>query len=80
MESDTGVAAWSLMIAISICGTFLVGYDVISRAGKSRLLVVQPLIISIAFFLISDIESPRTGIIIVEPLDLISLLKSLQAQ
>lgn len=74
------VAAWGLMILISICGTALVGYDVINPAGNSRLLVVLPLIISIAFFLIADIESPRTGIIRVEPLDLMSLLKSLQAQ
>jgi len=74
------LAAWALMAAISICSTVLVGYDVSNPVGKSRLLVVLPLIISIAFFLIADIESPITGIIRVEPRNLLSLLQSLQAQ
>jgi hypothetical protein len=44
------------------------------------LLVVLPLIVSIAFLLIADIDSPRGGFIHVSPQNLLSLSASLAAK
>ncbi len=46
---------------------------------KRILLLVLPLVVSIAFFLIADIDSPRGGVIRVKPHNLISLSESLRA-
>jgi hypothetical protein len=72
-------AAWSLMISIAICCHLLLGYG--SRDGaKTGLLFVMPLVVSIAFLLIADIDSPRRGFINVVPQNLISLSQSLPRQ
>jgi hypothetical protein len=70
-------AAWALMAAIGICCNLLIGYG--SRRIESRpiLFVVTPLVVSISFFLIADIDSPRGGVIRVAPQNLVSLAKSL---
>jgi hypothetical protein len=68
-------AAWGLMTAIAICCNVLVGYG--SRSAK--LLLVLPLIVSIAFTLIADIDAPRHGIIRVKAQNLLSLAESLHA-
>jgi hypothetical protein len=70
-------AAWILMITIAVCCNALVGYGARNAGLKSGLLVVLPLVIAVAFFLISDIDSPRSGFIHVVPQNLISLQKSL---
>jgi hypothetical protein len=69
--------AWGLMGAVAICSCLLVGYTA-HRAveGHIRLLIL-PFILSIAFFLIADIDGPRRGIIRVLPQNLISLAQSL---
>jgi hypothetical protein len=69
------VAAWSLMLAIAICCNFLIGYG-----ARRRTFVILPVAVSISFFLISDIDSPRGGEIRVVPQNLISLSQSLRAQ
>jgi hypothetical protein len=73
-------AAWSLMVAIAICSNVLVGFGARNEKAISLLLLVLPLIVSIAFFLIADIDSPRRGLIRVVPQNLLSLSQSLQAQ
>ena len=73
------IAAWMLMAAIAICATLLVGIGAKSAKADSRLLVVLPLVVSIAFFLIADIDSPRRGVIRVIPQNLMSLGQSLHA-
>jgi hypothetical protein len=70
-------AAWSLMATIAIGCNLLFGYG--ARRKECVLFLVLPLAISISFFLIADIESPRQGLIRVQPQNLISLSKSLQA-
>ena len=70
-------AAWGLMAAIAIGCNLLIGYGSRSAKAGARLLPILPLIISIAFMLIADIESPRHGIILVRPQNLISLAESL---
>ena len=70
-------SAWGLMMAIAICCNLLVGYGARGAKAQSSLLFVLPLVVSIAFFLISDIDSPRGGLIHVVPQNLVSLSQSL---
>jgi hypothetical protein len=70
--------AWFLMAAVAICCSLLVGYTAHHAAKGYIRLLILPLILSIAFFLIADIDAPRRGIIRVLPLNLISLSQSLQ--
>jgi hypothetical protein len=69
--------AWVLMAAIALCGTFLVGLHLRRIRANSVLLIVFPAIISLAFFLIADIDSPSGGLIRVAPVNLTSLAESL---
>jgi hypothetical protein len=71
------MAAWALMGLIAICANLIFGYG--SRRAKPGAidLLVLPLVLSIAFFLIADIDSPRRGIIRVNPQNLTSLAQSL---
>jgi hypothetical protein len=69
--------AWLLMWLIAIACHLLVGH---SERRMSRItLLVLPAIVAVAFFLISDIDSPREGIILVKPQNLIALYQSLKA-
>jgi hypothetical protein len=72
------VSAWFLVLAIAIFCNLLVGYTAEWRG--QALLLVLPLAVSISFFLIADIDSPRHGLIHVVPQNLISLSQSLRAQ
>src|SRR5438046_191678 len=72
------VAAWGLMAAIAICGNLLLGYGARNAKAERGLHLVLPLIVSISFFLIADIDSPRRGIILVNPQNLLSLAESLR--
>ncbi len=73
------IAAWGLMVAISICSNVLVGYGSRHIKAESTLLLVLPLLLSIAFMLIADIDSPRGGVIRIHPLNMESLAESLHA-
>jgi hypothetical protein len=42
------------------------------------LLPILPLVVSVAFLLVADIDAPRRGIIRVQPQNLISLAESLR--
>ncbi len=71
-------SAWGLMIGIALCCNLLVGYG--ARTAKGIMLFILPLIVSISFLLIADIDSPRRGFIHVVPQNLVSLLDSLPRQ
>ncbi len=71
------VAAWGLMIVIAVCCNVLVGYGARTAQAKSGLLLVLPVVVSIAFLLIADIDSPRGGLIHVAPQNLAALYQSL---
>src|SRR5262249_37812945 len=60
-------AAWLLMISIAVCSSLLLGYGFHGSKAARRLLFVMPLVVSISFFLIADIDSPRGGLILVSP-------------
>ena len=70
------VAAWGLMVAIAICCNLLIGYS--ARRRGAVLLLILPVAVSVSFFLIADMDSPRRGLIRVQPQNLISLSQSLQ--
>lgn len=72
------VAAWVLMGLIAISCNLLIGYS--ERQEGVRLLFVLPIIASISFLLIADIDSPRGGIIRVLPQNLIALNHSIKGQ
>jgi len=69
------LAAWGLMGLIAIAANLILGYG--DRQTDSLLLLVLPVVISIAIFLIADIDSPRGGVIRVVPQNLIALSQSL---
>jgi hypothetical protein len=69
-------AAWSLMFLIAVFANVLLGYG--SRHLRPLLLLILPLVVSISFFLIADIDSPRHGTIRVHPQNLESVRGSLR--
>jgi hypothetical protein len=73
-------AAWLLMLTIAICCHVLIGYGVVDPGAERMLLFVLPLVTSISFFLIADIDSPRGGIIRVQPQNLMAIADSLKAR
>ena len=70
------VSAWGLMTAIAICCNFLIGDATRQVEAKAIWLLVLPLLVSISFFLIGDIDSPHGGIIRVHPQNLESVSQS----
>ncbi len=74
------IAGWALMLAIAFCSNVLVGFGARNDKPKFILLLILPFVVSIAFLLIADIDSPRAGLIRVVPQNLLSLSKSLHGQ
>lgn len=73
------IAAWGLMVLIAVCCNLLIGYGTRNPKTERILLLIVPLVVSISFFLIADIDSPRGGVIRVHPQNLLSLAESLRA-
>ena len=71
-------AAWWLMISIAVCCNLLIGAGTREPARERVLMMVLPLIVSISFFLIADIDSPRGGMIRVQPMNLQALADSVK--
>jgi hypothetical protein len=72
------IPAWILLAAIAIFCNYLVGYTSHRFGARSRTFFLMPLLVSIAFFLIADIDSPRGGVIRVRPINLESVASSMQ--
>lgn len=70
-------AAWLLMVLIAAACCVSVGYGSRGLKAKRFLLLAVPLIVSVSFFFIADIDSPRSGIIRVIPQNLHSLVDAL---
>jgi hypothetical protein len=70
-------AAWVLIAAVAFCCSLLLGYD--ARETDPFLFLVLPIVVSIALFLIADIDSPRGGLIRVLPLNLERLAHSMES-
>jgi hypothetical protein len=73
-------AAWSLMAAIAVCANLLVGFGARNFKKNVGLFMIFPFVTSVSFFLIADIDSPRGGVIRIEPRNLITLQKSLESK
>ncbi len=70
------VSAWGLMLIIAFFSTLMQGYG--TRTETSRaVMFFLPLTVSLSLALISDIDSPRGGLIRVVPQNLMSLAASL---
>jgi len=72
------IAAWALMPAIAIRCNMLIGYG--ARRRDWHVFLILPIAVSMPFFLISDIDSPRSGLIHVRPQNLESLAESFHSQ
>jgi hypothetical protein len=70
--------AWGLMAVISIGCSALIGFSV--RRPRRLVFLIVPLAVSISFLLIADIDSPRGGLIRVNPQNLLSLTESMRSQ
>ena len=72
-------AAWLMMILIAFLCNVLIGYAASGEKKRDMLLIVMPVMISIAFMLIADIDSPRSGIITVSAENLLSLARQMMS-
>jgi hypothetical protein len=72
-------AAWAFMMAIAICCNMMLAYGARNVKSEHALLTVLPFVVSISFFLIADIDSPRGGVIRVRPQNLEVLVEQLRA-
>jgi len=71
-------AAWVLMLLIAFCCNLLIAYG--AHENDRKIFLILPIAVSIAFFLIADIDSPRHGAIPVRPQNLTALYQSLHTQ
>jgi hypothetical protein len=62
--------AWALMALIALLGNLLIGYAASRLKRRAVFLLVMPVVLAIAFFMIADIDSPRGGYINVKPQNL----------
>jgi hypothetical protein len=72
------IGAWAMLGLIAIFGNGLIGFG--GHRRGALLLLILPIIISVAFLHIADIDSPRGGFIRVVPHNLIALSQSMKAQ
>jgi hypothetical protein len=73
-------AAWLLMFGIALCCNLLLGFGSKISGARSAILVIIPLIVAICFGLIADIDSPRGGVVRVQPYNLENVSRSLRGQ
>jgi hypothetical protein len=65
--------AWAMMALMAVSCNLLVGYG--ERRKAELFLFVLPVVISLAFFLIADLDSPRGGAIRVHPQNLLAAIQ-----
>jgi hypothetical protein len=73
-------SAWALMFLIGVCCNLLIGFCIRRTGMEFVVFLVMTLVVSMSFFLIADIDSPRRGVIRVMPQNLSSLAQSLPPQ
>ncbi|BDT78701.1 hypothetical protein [Polynucleobacter yangtzensis] len=72
--------AWTLMAAIALCANLLVGFGARNFQKNTALFMIFPFVVSVSFFLIADIDSPRSGVIRIEARNLVALKNNLTQQ
>jgi len=73
------IETWVLMLAVALFANALVGFGAPKAMSRITILTIMPVIISIAFLLIADIDSPRSGMVRVEPHNLLDLAHSIRS-
>ena len=73
-------SAWGLMAIIAICCNMLVGFSIRRTYAESVVFSAMTVVVSISFFLIADIDSPRGGVIRIQPQNLYALADSLKPE
>jgi uncharacterized membrane protein len=68
--------AWVLMFLIAVFSNLLIGYG--AHHTSPRIFLIAPITLSIAFFLLSDLDSTVAGTISVAPQNLMSLSRSME--
>jgi hypothetical protein len=71
-------AAWILMVLIAMVCNTMVGYTTRNPTKHHVLLLILPLMVGVAFYLIADIGSPIGGLIHVQPQNLQSVADMMQ--
>jgi hypothetical protein len=71
------IGAWAMMALMAVSCNLLVGYG--ERRKAELFLFILPVVISISFFLIADLDSPRGGIIQVHPHNLMATAEAIKA-
>ena len=69
--------AWALMVVIALFNCFLIGNGARTKAGA--FVPVLPFVISVALFLIAELDGPRGGFIRVHPQNLLTLSTSINS-
>ncbi|HET9030007.1 MAG TPA: hypothetical protein VFN49_07515 [Candidatus Aquilonibacter sp.] len=72
--------AWVLMILIAAFASVLLGYNVRSASARFRGIYLLPITVSIALFLVADLDSTRGGLIMISPNDLLALQDQINSQ
>jgi ABC-type uncharacterized transport system fused permease/ATPase subunit len=70
--------AWILMIGIAMCCCFMIGFT--TRYTRTSLVAIIAVVLSVALFLIADIDAPRHGLVQVAPQNLTSLASSMRGR
>lgn len=70
--------AWAMMGLMAIACNLLVGYG--ERRKGELFLFILPVVVSIAFFLIADLDSPRGGMIHVHPQNLLATAQGMKPE
>ena len=68
------------MAAIALCANLLVGFGARNFQKNTALFMIFPFVVSVSFFLIADIDSPRSGVIRIEARNLVALKNNLTQQ
>jgi len=66
-------SAWMLLFGIAFCACVVTGLGANNFKENWQLFLIIPFVVSLSFFLIADIDSPRNGIILVTPQNLLTL-------
>lgn len=64
---------WALLIFFAVVSNFLIGYNSRKELGMNMIILVLPLLMTLALFIIAEIDIPGKGVIHVTPDDLLAL-------
>ena len=71
------IAAWGLMLILGICCNLLLGYGTPHPETRVQsVFFILPALVAVSFYLIAELDSPRNGLIRVQPVNLLSLSHS----